>query len=107
MNQPYSLWADWLDTFQTSSEAIQALWLVAVPACLIGLALVASQVLRHGLSALASRGQGRGEARGRLVYGVYEAPDGRWLLYAGGAVRELTGDDLANHAAALRRIESR
>jgi len=37
MDQPYSAWADWLSKFHTWPESIQALWLLAVPATLLGM----------------------------------------------------------------------
>ena len=36
MDQPYSAWADWLSKFHTWPESIQALWLLAGPATLLG-----------------------------------------------------------------------
>ncbi|WP_201832177.1 hypothetical protein [Microvirga zambiensis] len=36
MDQPYSAWADWLNKFHTSSEWIQALWLVTGAATVLG-----------------------------------------------------------------------
>ena len=45
MDQPYSLWADWLSKFQSSSEPIQALWLVATPATLVGITWLAMRGL--------------------------------------------------------------
>lgn len=36
MDQPYSAWADWLNKFHTSSEWIQALWLVAGSVTVLG-----------------------------------------------------------------------
>jgi hypothetical protein len=63
MDQPYSLWADWLSKFQSSSEAIQALWLVAVPATLLGLAWLALWTVRD-LVGLARRER---HWRGHLV----------------------------------------
>jgi len=37
MDQSYSAWADWLSKFHTWPESIQALWLIAVPATLLGM----------------------------------------------------------------------
>ena len=36
MDQPYSAWADWLNKFHTSSEWIQALWLVTGATTVLG-----------------------------------------------------------------------
>src|SRR5690349_20298494 len=46
MDQPYSLWADWLSKFHTWPEFIQALWLVAGPVTLLGLAWLVMRGLR-------------------------------------------------------------
>jgi hypothetical protein len=92
MDQPYSPVADWLSKFHTASEPIQALWIVAL--AILGLALAATILgLARTLTAplrlwLATRRE-RGEPRGELVYGVYRDAQGRWLLYAPGAVRVL------------------
>jgi hypothetical protein len=81
MDQPYSLWADGLSKFQNSSEAIQALWLVAIPVTLLGLAWL----VMRGLGDLfrLSRGEWRGHSgwRGHLIYGVYQDGQGRWMVY--------------------------
>ena len=77
MDQPYSLWADGLSKFQSSSEPIQALWLVAVPATVLGLAWLALWTVRD-LVGLARRER---HWRGHLVYGVYQDDQGRWMVY--------------------------
>src|SRR4051794_21242984 len=82
---PYSLFADWLSKFHTWPEFIQALWLVAVPATLLGMTALLLRGVTEIVGALPAF---RGERRGRLVYGVYENPDGRLLLYRDGAVTE-------------------
>ncbi|MGO4523653.1 hypothetical protein AB4097_02180 [Microvirga sp. 2MCAF35] len=82
MDQPYSLWADWLSKFQSSSEPIQALWVVAVPVTVLGLARLTMRGLVQ-LAPLLSRRQwrGHGEWRGHLIYGVYQDDQGRWMVY--------------------------
>ncbi|MEE1610344.1 hypothetical protein [Microvirga sp. CF3016] len=74
MDQPYSPFADWLSKFHTWSESIQALWLVAVPATVLGLTWLVLRGVREIISF--SRGE-----RGHLVYGVYQDPEGRWMVY--------------------------
>ncbi|MGO4524855.1 hypothetical protein AB4097_08325 [Microvirga sp. 2MCAF35] len=76
MDQPYSLWADWLSKFHTWSEFIQALWLVAIPVTVLGLAWLALRGIRDLIPALSRR-----EWRGHLIYGVYQDPQGRWMVY--------------------------
>src|SRR4051812_8139436 len=95
MDQPYSVWADMLAKFHTSPEGIQALWLVCVPVTVLGftglimrgltaLIRVLSQILSQILS-------GRIE-RGHLIYGIYQDPQGRWMVYRHGrGVREVDG----------------
>jgi hypothetical protein len=46
MDQPYSVWADLLNKFHTSSDIIQALWLVAVPVTLLGVTGLVMRGLR-------------------------------------------------------------
>ena len=77
MDQPYSLWADLLSKFHTAPELIQALWLVMVPLTLLGLTWIVMRGLRDLI----------GPARhdeGRLIYGVYQDEQGRWMIYRHG-----------------------
>ena len=45
MDQPYSAWADWLNKFHTSSEWIQALWLVTGATTVLGVTWLAMRGL--------------------------------------------------------------
>lgn len=74
MDQPYSAWADWLNKCHSSSECIQALWLVTIPVTLLGLAWI----VLHGIRAFAR------QDRGTLIYGVYQDRCGRWMVYRHG-----------------------
>ncbi|MBM6596341.1 hypothetical protein ILT42_20245, partial [Microvirga sp. BT291] len=47
MDQPYSAWADWLSKFHTWPEMIQALWLIAVPATVLGVTSIVMRGLRE------------------------------------------------------------
>jgi len=85
MDQPYSLWADGLSKFQSSSEAIQALWLVAVPVTLLGLAWLA---LRGACDLIGLARRERRRERGHLIYGVYQDAQGRWMVYWHGRAPE-------------------
>ena len=78
MDQPYSPWADWLSKFHTWPESIQALWLVAVPLTVLGVAWLVMRGLRD-LIPLARR------ERGLLVYGIYRDKQGRWMVYRHGS----------------------
>jgi hypothetical protein len=81
MDQPYSPFADWLSKFHAAPEPIQALWLVAVPATLLGLAWLVLRGVREIVDL--SRGERPSccEWRGHLVYGVYQDAQGRWMVY--------------------------
>ncbi|MBZ6074905.1 hypothetical protein [Microvirga puerhi] len=57
MDQPYSLAADWLSKFHTAPELIQALWIIAIPVTVLGLAWIVMRGLREIV--LAARGEGR------------------------------------------------
>jgi hypothetical protein len=78
MDQPYR--ADWLSKFHTWPEPIQALWLVAVPATLLGLAWLVLRFARD----LVSLWRGHPEWPPRLIYGVYRDRRGRWMIYRHG-----------------------
>jgi hypothetical protein len=80
MDQPYSPFADWLSKFHAWSEPIQALWLIAIPVTVLGLAWIVLRGLRDFVG-LARRERGRSGWRGHLVYGVYQDPEGRWMVY--------------------------
>lgn len=80
MHQPYNAWADLLSKFHTSPDWIQALWLIAVPATVVGLAWCVADVLKAAL-------MHRSAPRGPMLYGVFEDGEGRWLVYRGGEVR--------------------
>jgi hypothetical protein len=62
---PYSAWADLLAKFHTSPEWIQALWLVAVPALLLGTLYLIKEVAVAALTSWHQR-------PGRLVFSVYQ-----------------------------------
>ena len=51
----YNAFADMLAKFHTSPAIIQALWLVAVPAMLVGMTWCLSGVLREAIRALSGR----------------------------------------------------
>ncbi|KLK94819.1 hypothetical protein AA309_01020 [Microvirga vignae] len=72
MDQPCSIVADWLSKFHTWPELIQALWLVAIPATVLGVTWIVVRGLTRIL-AITSRGQ--------LIYGVYQDEQGHWMIY--------------------------
>ena len=95
MEQPYSLWADWLSKFHTWPEFIQALWLIAGPATMLGLTWLVLRGARDLVSLLVrprwhghSGWRGHSEWRGHLVYGVYQDDEGRWMVYRHGGKPE-------------------
>ncbi|RDI58057.1 hypothetical protein DES45_106371 [Microvirga subterranea] len=80
--QAYSAFADLLNKFHTSSEAIQALWLLLVPATILGIAWLVLRTLRD-IAAL--RTPPPEAPKSLLVYGVAQDEDGRWLVIRHGA----------------------
>ena len=89
MDHPYSAWADLLSKFQGSPPGIQALWLVLVAAVVMRVVWCVTDVLKHALAAVRRR-----EPRGRLVCGLVEDADGRWLVYADGTVRAVEAGEV-------------
>ena len=99
MDQPYSVFADWLSKFHASSDWIQALWILAGPACLVGVAWSLAWAARE-LAALRIRRYAAqpedpqpGTLQGWPIYAIYHGTDGRWMFYVHGAVRELRADE--------------
>ena len=45
MEPSYSVWADWLSKFQTSSEGVQALWILCLTVTALGLIAGTTRVL--------------------------------------------------------------
>jgi hypothetical protein len=90
MDRPYSAWADWLNKFHTSSEEIQALWLVAGSLTMLGVASLLAQLLKEMLLSVRKH-----RRRGRLLYSLYEDNDGRLLIYCDGEARRV--DRNASH----------
>ncbi|PVE23225.1 hypothetical protein DC522_16965 [Microvirga sp. KLBC 81] len=76
MDQPYSIVADWLSKFHTSPEFIQALWLIAMPATVLGV----TWLVMRGLAGLSHTLSLR-HWRGHLIYGVYQDEQGHWMIY--------------------------
>jgi hypothetical protein len=97
--QAYSFLADALSKFHTAPEWIQALWLVTVPVTIVGASACLMRAVRDIAAALIRHGGRHGIWQGRPVYALYQAPDGRWMLYAHGTVRELeVGDSVPEEA---------
>jgi len=75
--QTYSVLADWLSKFHTWPEFIQALWIVAIPVTVLGVTWLTMRALRD----LISLTRTKRHWRGHLIYGVYQDPQGRWMIY--------------------------
>ena len=76
-HQSYSVWADLLDKFHTSSDPVQALWLAAVPTLVLGVTWLVMRGLRDIVVAMR---RPRSES-GRLpVYDVVQDQDGQWQV---------------------------
>jgi len=95
----YSFLADALSKFHTAPEWIQALWLVMVPVTAVGVSACLMRAVQHIAAALVRREEARGVWQGNPVYAIYQAPDGRWMLYARGTVRELRSEDARGEEA--------
>ncbi len=93
MDQPYSPFADWLSKFHTSSEPIQALWIVALAAVAVSFVWSLTASLRLWLVR-----RHRAEPLGELIYGVYRDGEGRWVVYAVEEARALNEES-------VRRLE--
>src|SRR3954469_522588 len=72
-NPPYSFAADLLSKFHTSPDWIQALWLIAVPALIFGLAFL----LKEMVLALARRSR---PDPGDLIYSIHRDAEGGFRL---------------------------
>ncbi len=97
MDHPCSAWADLLSKFQTSPPWIQALWLVLVAAVALGAVRSVADVVKHAMGAL-----GRRTPSARLVYGLVQDADGRWLVCIEGEATAV-GDDRGQAALDLVR----
>lgn len=97
MEPSYSFFADLLAKFQTSSDWIKTLWIVAFSLTVVGLALCLSRMVTK-LAALFAR---RGDWQGDVLYAIYRAPDGRWLVYAKGKVKDLIAEDCPEPSTVL------
>lgn len=108
MDQPYSVVADWLSEFHTWPELIQALWLVALPVTALGVTWLTMRALRDII------GLTRAERhwRGHLIYGVYQDPQGRWMIYSDGRTpqevdRTNPPPELIGRGEVIRRVFKR
>jgi hypothetical protein len=89
MEPSYSVWADLLNKFHTAPMAIQALWLVAVSLTTMHAAWVAGQVFMEALRIMGANRQGDADCA------IYRMPDGRWMIFGRGEIRELAAEDIA------------
>ena len=91
MDQPYSFLADWLSKFHMASEPIQALWIVALSATVLGV----TWIVTRGVREIATR-RPRQQPSGvdPFSYGVFKDPQGRWMVYSHG--RDTTEFDWTN-----------
>jgi hypothetical protein len=85
MDQPYSVWADLLNKFHTSSDVIQMLWLLVLLLMVLGETWVVMRGLRD--IAVAIR-RPRPETRSLLVYGVVQDQAGQWHVIRHGHKHE-------------------
>ena len=88
--QTYSFLADALSKFHTAPEWIQALWLLMMPVTVVGLGFCLLQAVKEIATMLVRRGERQGEP----LYAIYRTADGRLMMVARGAVRELQSTEL-------------
>jgi hypothetical protein len=81
MDHPYSFWADLLSKFQGATPWIQALWLVLAAAVAMGVVWCVADVVKHVIGA-----RRRGELQPRVIHGIVEDGEGRWVIYDEGVV---------------------
>src|SRR3954462_5083675 len=73
MDQPYSPFADWLSKFYLASEPIQALWIVALSATVLGV----TWIVMRGVGEIVGSWGGRPRGPEELNYGVCQNAEGR------------------------------
>ena len=86
MDHPYSFWADVLSKYQGSPPWIQALWLVLLAAVALGVVWCLTDFAKHAVAAFR-----RTRTRGKLVYGLVQDEQGRWLVCLEGEARRVEG----------------
>jgi hypothetical protein len=89
MDQPYSFLADWLSKFHMASEPIQALWIVALSATVLGV----TWIVMRGVREVAAGRPGRANDGGELHYGVYQDAQARWVDSHGRIAAEVDWTD--------------
>src|SRR5215217_2489105 len=91
MDVPYSFWADVLSKFQGATPWIQALWLVLVAAVVVCAVWAIADVVKHAATGV----RRRRTPNARLVYGVVQDEDGRWLVCIEGKAMAAEGSGAA------------
>ena len=91
MDVPYSFWADVLSKFQGATPWIQALWLVLVAAVVVCAVWAIADVVKHAATGV----RRRRTPNARLVYGVVQDEDGRWLVCIEGEATAAEGSGAA------------
>jgi hypothetical protein len=99
MEPPYSVLADMLAKFHTAPEWIQALWLVSVPATMLGMTWLVMRAVREIAVLLAQRPRAEAWQR-HPVCAIHRTADGRWMLSAPVAVRELKSEEAEERGGA-------
>lgn len=93
MDPSYSAFADWLSKVQTAPPLIQALWILAGPATIVGIGVCVAWAARE-IAALRARAlRAAAELEGFPLYAIYRTPEGRWMLLTHGKVREMGEGD--------------
>ena len=74
MDHPYSFWADLLSKFQGATPWIQALWLVLGAVVVVCAVLAVADMFKCAMTGVRRR------SNARLVCGLVQAEQGRWLV---------------------------
>lgn len=95
MDPSYSAFADWLSKVHTAPPLIQALWILAGPATIVGIAFCIAWAAREiaALRAGARWAHRAAELEGFPLHAVYRTPEGRWMLLSHGRVRAMGEGD--------------
>ena len=91
MDHPYSAWADLLSKFQGSPPGIQALWLVLVAAVALGVVWCVTDLLKSVLGGRRRLEPHRDEPGPRVIHGIVEDGEGRWVVYENGVAMCVRG----------------
>jgi hypothetical protein len=88
MDPSYSAFADWLSKVHTAPPLIQALWILAGPATVVGVTACIAWAARE-IAAIRAGARRAAEPEGIWLHAVDRTPEGRRMLPSRGRAREL------------------